>query len=48
MNTTAFGTNPLINPLYEYILWANENLHSISTESVKDLVLNAPWYYREW
>jgi hypothetical protein len=46
--TTAFGNNPLVNPLYEYVLWAHDIISSINVEMIKDLVLNSPWYYKEW
>ena len=44
----AFGNNPSLNPLYEYILWASDNVKSIEIEKIKDIVLHAPGYYREW
>ena len=44
----AFGKNPLVNPLYVYISWSNDNIRSIKFENVKDLIYNAPVYYKEW
>lgn len=46
--STAFGINPLVNPLYEYVLWAHDNIQGLKAEHIKDLILNAPWYYKEW
>lgn len=43
-----FGNNPLINPLYEYVLWAHGNIQYIKIENVKDIILHAPVYYKEW
>jgi hypothetical protein len=46
--TAPFGINPLINPLYEYVLWAHGNIQDIKIENVKDIILHAPAYYKEW
>lgn len=48
MAAVAFGNNPLINPLYEYVLWVTENIKGIDVAIIKDIMVHGPGYYKEW